>query len=188
MISSNDLRPGVTIEYKNDVWQVIESMHVKPGKGPAFVRTKLRQIDNGFVLNVTFRAGERLQTANVEKVTLTYFYKDNEQHILMNDGATESFELESKDFGRNADLLKEGLRDITALRHRGRILRVELPTTIDLEVRKTPPDQRGDTNSGSGKLASLETGAVICVPFHIKVGDKVRIDTRSREYVSRVSE
>jgi elongation factor P len=187
MISSNDLRPGVTIEYRDGVWQVIEAMHVKPGKGSAFVQTKLRNVETDDVLRVTFRAGERLHAANIEKIALIYIYRGGDRYMMMDVGGTESLELESGDFGRNIDLLKEGQGEITAVRHRGRVFCVELPHTVELEVRQAPPDERGDTSSGSGKQATLETGAVITVPFHIKVGDRIRINTRSREYLSRVS-
>src|ERR1700728_2557208 len=109
MISSNDLRPGVTIEYQNGVWQVIEAMHVKPGKGSAFVQTKLRNVETGDVLSLNFRAGERLSTANIEKIKLVFIYRDSDQYVLMDTGGVESVELEARHFGRNLDLLKEGL-------------------------------------------------------------------------------
>lgn len=188
MISSNDLRPGVTIEYRDGVWQVIEAMHVKPGKGSAFVQAKLRNVETGEVLSVNFRAGERLLAANVEKIKLVFIYRDADQYVLIDTGGTESVELEALYFGRNLDLLKEGLEDISVTRHRGKVLRVELPNSVDLEVRETPPDERGNTSSGSGKQATLETGAVITVPFHVKSGDRIRVDTRTREYVTRLSE
>lgn len=187
MISSNDLRPGVTIEYRDSVWQVVEAMHVKPGKGSAFVQTKLRNIETDDVLSVNFRAGERLSSANVEKIKLTFIYRDSDRYILMNVDGTETIELDTKQLGRNVDLLIEGLEDITLTRHRERIIRVDLPNTVELEVRETAPDERGNTNSGSGKPATLETGAIIIVPFHVRIGDKIRVDTRTREYLTRVS-
>jgi elongation factor P len=188
MISSNDLRPGVTIEYRDGVWQTIEAMHVKPGKGSAFVQTRLRNVETGDVLSVNFRAGERLPAANLERLSLLFLYRDGGQYILMDVEGTESIELQTKHFGRNLDLLKEGLENITVIKHKDKVIRVELPNTVDLEVRVTPPDERGNTNSGGGKQATLETGAVISVPFHVKVGDRIRVDTRSREYVTRVNE
>lgn len=188
MISSNDLRPGVTIEYKDGVWQTIEAMHVKPGKGAAFVQTKLRNVATGDVLKVTFRAGERLAAAKLEKIDLIYMYKDSGRYVMVDSGGIESLELESGDFGHNVDLLKEGLSGIVAVLHRGRVIRVELPNTVELEVRQTPPGERGNTNAGGGKQATLETGTSITVPVHIKVGDRICVDTRSRQYVGRVSE
>ena len=188
MISSNDLRPGVTIEYRQAVWQVIDAMHVKPGKGSAFVQTKLRNLETGDVLSVNFRAGERLAAATIENLKLVFIYRESDQYVLMDTGSAESVELEARQFGRNLDLLKEGLEDISVTRHREKIIHVELPNTVELEVRETPPDERGNTSSGSGKQATLETGAVIMVPFHVKSGDKIRVDTRTREYVTRLSE
>lgn len=187
MISSNNLRPGVTIEYRDGVWQVIEAMHVKPGKGSAFVQAKLRNVETGDVLSVNFRAGERLSAANIEKSKLVFIYRDSDQYVLMDTSGAESVELEARHFGKNLDLLKEGLEDISVTRYSGKTIRVELPNTVDLEVRETAPDERGNTSSGSGKQATLETGAVIMVPFHVKSGDKIRIDTRTREYVTRLS-
>lgn len=188
MISSNDLRPGMTIEYRDGVWQVVEFMHVKPGKGSAFVQTKLKNLETRDVLRVNFRAGERLQAAEVEEIKMVYIYRDGDQYVMMDVAGSESLELESKYFGQNIDLLKEGLEGITALRHREKIIRVELPNTVDVEVRETPPDERCDTSSSGGKQATLETGAVIAVPFHVKVGDKIRVDTRTRQYLARVHE
>lgn len=186
-MTENTLRPGVTIEYRQTVWQVIDAMHVKPGKGSAFVQTKLRNLETGDVLSVNFRAGERLAAATIEKLKLVFTYRDSDQYVLMDTGSAESVELEARQFGRNLDLLKEGLEDISVTRHREKIIRVELPNTVELEVRETPPDERGNTSSGSGKQATLETGAVIMVPFHVKSGDKIRVDTRTREYVTRLS-
>jgi elongation factor P len=181
MISSNDFRPGVTIEFKDGVWQVIEAMHVKPGKGSALVKTKLKNLETSDVLQVTFRAGERVQHANIEKVEMIYIYKNGGQYVLMDLASKESLEVEPKLFGQNVDLLKEGLEGITALRHRGRIINVELPNSVDLSIRETPPGERGDTTSGGGKQAVLETGARVTVPLHVKTDDTIRIDTRTWE-------
>lgn len=188
MISSNDFRPGVTIEYRDGVWQVFEAMHVKPGKGSAFVKTKLKNLETGEVLQVTFRAGERVQQANIEKIEMTYIYKNGGQYVLMDLASNESLEVEPKLFGQNIDILKEGLEGITALRHRGRIIHVELPNTVDLAIIETPPNERGDTTSGGGKQAILETGATIMVPFHVETGSMIRVDTRTKKYLLRLTE
>lgn len=187
MISSNDFCPGVTIEYRGGVWQIQEAMHVKPGKGAAFVRTRLKNLETDDVLRVTFRAGERVQEANIERFAMIYFYKQADQFIMMDATGSQSLELGARHFGQSLDLLKEGLEGITVVRHCGRIISVELPNTVDVEVLSTPPDERGDTNSGGGKQAVLESGAQITVPFHVKTGDKIRVDTRTREYLGRVS-
>lgn len=186
MISSNDFRPGVTVEWNNGVWQVVEAMHVKPGKGSAFVRAKLRNLETANVLETTFRAGEKLPQAIVEKSDMQYLYKAGENFTMMDAVSYEQIELSEKEIGPGVEFLKEGLEGITVLRYDNRILGVELPNTVELDVSETAPDERGDTSSGGGKPATLETGAIITVPFHVKVGDKIRVDTRSRKYLTRV--
>ncbi|MBZ0186307.1 MAG: elongation factor P [Candidatus Obscuribacterales bacterium] len=186
MISSNDFRPGVTIQYNNGVWQVVEAMHVKPGKGSAFVRTKLKNVETGNSLEATFRAGEKLPSAIVEKAEMQYVFKAGENFTMMDSTSFEQMELAPEQIGDVAEFLKEGLEGITVLKFENRIIGVELPTTVELEIADTTPDERGDTSSGGGKPATLETGAVITVPFHIKIGDTVKVDTRTRKYVTRV--
>ena len=186
MISSNDFRPGVTIEYNNGLWQVVEAMHVKPGKGSAFVRTRLKNVETGNVLEQTFRAGEKVPTAVIEKSEMHYSYKAGDKFVLIDDVTDDQLEVDAEQVGSSAEFLKEGLEGITVLRYEGRVIGVELPNTVELEIKEAAPDERGDTSSGGGKPATLETGAVITVPFHIKVGDKIRLDTRSRKYLTRV--
>jgi len=188
MISSNELRAGHTIEYRGGAWQVIESMHVKPGKGSAFVQTKLRNLETSEVLSVNFRAGERVSRAEIERIKTTFTYKESSNYVLLNVETAESIEAEPHLFGRKIDLLKEGLEDIVVTLHRKRIVHIELPISVDLEVRDTPPNERGNTNSGGGKQAQLETGATVTVPFHVKTGDTVRVDTRTREYLTRLTD
>jgi elongation factor P len=186
MISSNDFRPGVTIVYNNGVWQIVEAMHVKPGKGSAFVRTKMKNVETGNTLEATFRAGEKLPQAIVEKSDMQYLYKAGDKFAMMDSVSYEQIEMDEKSIGSPAEFLKEGLEGITVLKFEERIIGVELPNTVELEVKETAPDERGDTSSGGGKPAVLETGATITVPFHIKPGDKIRVDTRSRKYLTRV--
>jgi elongation factor P len=186
MISSNDFRPGVTIEYNHGVWQIVEAMHVKPGKGSAFVRTKLKNVETGNVLENTFRAGEKVPSAVVEKSEMQYLYKAGDNYTMMDNTSYEQIELSAKQIGQQAEFLKEGLENIIVLKFQDRIIGVELPNTVELLVSEAAPDERGDTSSGGGKPATLETGAVITVPFHVKVGDKIKVDTRSRKYLTRV--
>ncbi len=186
MISSNDFRPGVTIEYNNGVWQIVEAMHVKPGKGSAFVRTKMKNVETGNVLEITFRAGEKVPQAIVEKLEMQYLYKSGSNYAMMDAASYEQMELTKEQIGPAAEFLKEGLENIAVLKFQGRIIGVELPNTVELVITEAAPDERGDTSSGGGKPATLETGATITVPFHIKVGDKIRVDTRSRKYITRV--
>lgn len=186
MISSNDFRPGVTIQYNNGVWQIVEAMHVKPGKGSAFVRTKLKNVETGNVLENTFRAGEKVPSAIIEKDDMQYLYKSGDNFTMMNTSNYEQIELEEKLLGDQAEFLKEGLEGITVMRFDGRVIGVELPNSVELEITETAPDERGDTSSGGGKPATLETGAIVTVPFHVKVGDRIKVDTRTRKYVTRV--
>lgn len=186
MISSNDFRPGVTIEYNNGVWQIVEAMHVKPGKGSAFVRTKMKNVETGNTLEQTFRAGEKVPSAVVEKSDMQYLYKAGDKFAMMDTVSYDQIELDENQIGSPCEFLKEGLEGITVLRFQNRVIGVELPNTVELEVTEAAPDERGDTSSGGGKPCTLETGAVITVPFHIKVGDKIKVDTRSRKYLTRV--
>lgn len=185
MISSNDFRPGVTILYNNGIWQIVEAMHVKPGKGAAFVRTKMRNVETGNQLEQTFRAAEKVPTANIEKVEMQYLFKGGDAYTLMDKQSYEQIEVSAAQIGDPVDLLKEGLEGIQVMKFDGKVIGIEMPNTVELEVTEAAPDERGDTSSGGGKPATLETGAIITVPFHIKVGEKIRVDTRSRKYLAR---
>jgi len=186
MISSNDFRPGVTIEYNNGVWQIVEAMHVKPGKGSAFVRTKMKNVETGNTMENTFRAGEKVPAAIVEKSEMQYLFKAGDKYTMMDVASYEQLELDEDHIGSPVEFLKEGLEGIRVLRYQGRVIGVELPNTVELLVTEAAPDERGDTSSGGGKPATLETGAIITVPFHIKVGDRLKVDTRDRKYITRV--
>ncbi|MBX9686844.1 MAG: elongation factor P [Candidatus Obscuribacterales bacterium] len=186
MISSNDFRPGVTILYNNGIWQIIEAMHVKPGKGAAFVRTRMKNVETGNVLEQTFRAAEKVPTANIEKSEMQYLYKTSDNYTLMDNNSYEQIEVSADQIGPPVEFLKEGLEGILVMKFDGRVIGIDLPNTVELEITETAPDERGDTSSGGGKPATLETGAIITVPFHIKVGEKIKVDTRSRKYLSRV--
>ncbi|HNN62785.1 MAG TPA: elongation factor P, partial [Candidatus Obscuribacter sp.] len=153
MISSNDFRTGVTIEYNNGIWQVVEFMHVKPGKGAAFVRTRLKNVETGNVLEQTFRAGEKLPTANIEKSEFQYLYRSGENYTMMDQVSFEQMEMSANQIGSTVEFMKEGLEGITVLRYNDRVIGVELPNTVELEVTEAAPDERGDTSSGGGKPA-----------------------------------
>jgi len=185
MISTNDFRPGVTILYNNGIWQVVEAMHVKPGKGAAFVRTRLRNVETGNVLEQTFRAAEKLQSANIEKSEMQYLFKSGDDYTLMDKVSYEQIEVTAAQIGDPVEFLKEGLEGILVMKFDGRVIGIDMPNTVELEVTETAPDERGDTSSGGGKPATLESGAIITVPFHIKVGEKIKVDTRSRKYLNR---
>lgn len=185
MISSNDLRPGTTIQYENDVWQVIDFQHVKPGKGAAFVRTKLKSLRSGKVLENTFRAGEKLEKAQIEKRTMQYLYGDGEQYEFMDTLNFEQMSINKDVLGQDViKYLKEGF-DVNILFHDTSIIGVEAPNFVELAVVETDPGVRGDTATGGTKPATLETGAIIQVPLFINIGDVLRVDTRTDSYLER---
>lgn len=184
MISSNDFRPGVTIELDGTVWRVVEFLHVKPGKGSAFVRTKLKNAQTGQVIERTFRAGEMVPQANLEKRVMQHTYKDGDDYVFMDMESFEEFRLSAAQIGEKSKYLKEGM-EVNILFWKNNVLDVELPNSVVLEVVETDPGVRGDTATGGSKPAILETGAQIMVPLFVAVGDKVRVDTRTDTYLGR---
>jgi elongation factor P len=185
MISSNDFRTGVTIVVDGQLWQVVDFQHVKPGKGSAFVRTRLKNVIRGNVLEKTFRAGEMLERAIVETREMQYLYGSGDDYHFMDSSNYEQIHLGHDMLGENVDLLKEGMV-INVQFHDGKVIAAELPNHVDLKVVETDPGFRGDTATNVQKPAKLETGATVNVPLFINQGDTVRIDTRERKYVSRV--
>jgi elongation factor P len=185
MISSNDFRTGVTIVVDGQLWQVVDFQHVKPGKGSAFVRTRLKNVIRGNVLEKTFRAGEMLERAIVETREMQYLYGSGDDYHFMDNANYEQIHLGHDMLGDNVDLLKEGMI-INVQFHDGKVISAELPNHVDLKVVETDPGFRGDTATNVLKPAKLETGATVSVPLFINPGDTVRIDTRERKYVSRV--
>ncbi len=184
MISSNDFRTGVSIELDGSVWRVVEFLHVKPGKGSAFVRTKLKNVQSGSVVERTFRAGETVPQANLEKNTQQYTYKDGEQYVLMDMVTYEESRLNPEQIGDRVKYLKEGM-EVNVLTWNGQVLEVEFPNTVVLEVTETDPGVKGDTATGGSKPAIVETGAQIMVPLFVSVGEKIKIDTRNDSYLGR---
>ncbi|GIM44568.1 elongation factor P [Collibacillus ludicampi] len=184
MISSNDFRPGVTIEYDGEIWRVVEFLHVKPGKGAAFVRTKLKNVKTGVVKEMTFRAGEKVPRARVETREMQYLYNDGEMYTFMDTETFEQINVPKAQLEYELQFLKENMNCFVVM-YEGAAIGVELPNTVELEVVETDPGIRGDTATGGSKPATLETGYVVQVPLFINVGDRLIIDTRSGEYVSR---
>jgi elongation factor P len=169
-----------------EVWTIIEFQHVKPGKGGAFVRTKLRKLRTGQTIEKTFRSGERVEPVFVEKVKLQFLSRQRDEAVLMDLDTYEQITVDVGVFGSQSKYLKEDM-EVTALVANGETLGYELPNFLELEVVETDPGYRGDTVSGSStKPAKLETGATIQVPFHINVGDIVKVDTRTDDYLERV--
>lgn len=184
MISSNDFRPGVSIELDGSVWKVVEFLHVKPGKGSAFVRTKLKNAQTGNVVERTFRAGETVPQANLDKRTMQHTYKEGDQFVFMDMETFEEARLSEAQVGDKAKYLKEEM-EVNILFWNNTVLEVELPTSVVLEVVETDPGVKGDTATGGSKPAILETGAQIMVPLFISVGEKIRVDTRNDSYLGR---
>jgi elongation factor P len=185
MISAGDFRNGLTIEMDNSVFQIIEFQHVKPGKGAAFVRTKLRNIKNGGVTERTFRPTEKYPQAHIERSDMQYLYSDGELFHFMN---VENFE----QIGMNDDAVGDSLKFVKEnemvkmLSHAGNVFAIEPPLFVDLIITDTEPGFKGDTAQGATKPAVVETGATVYVPLFVEQGDKIQIDTRSGEYMKRV--
>jgi len=184
MISSNDFRPGVTIELDGSVWRVVEFLHVKPGKGSAFVRTKLKNVQNGSVVERTFRAGETVPQATLDKKVMQYTYKDADQFVFMDMVNFDETRLSSEQIGERIKYLLEGM-EVNVIKWGEQVIEVEFPNSVTLKVTETDPGVKGDTATGGSKPATLETGAQIMVPLFISKGELIKIDTRKDSYVSR---
>lgn len=185
MIDTSDFRNGLSIRLDNDIFTIVEFQHVKPGKGGAFVRTKLKNIRTGGVIDKTFRAGEKMEQAILERKPMQYIYQQDGDYYLMDLENFEQIPVKRELIGDTVKYLKEN-EQVMVLSHEGEIIGIDLPFTVEMEVVETDPGVRGDTASGGSKPATLETGAVIQVPFFINVGDKIKVDTRTDAYQERV--
>jgi elongation factor P len=186
MISSNDLRNGVTINVDGQLWTVIEFLHVKPGKGAAFVRTRLKNVKTGTTLERTFRAGEKLERATVDNRQMQMLYNDGEGFHFMDQETFENVTIGRDLIGDPADFLKDGMV-IDVQFHDGVPIGVDLPPHVELRIVETDPGFKGDTATNTTKPARLETGAVVQVPLFVNQTDVIRIDTRDRRYIGRVT-
>jgi len=184
MIAGGDLRPGVKVELDGGLYVVVDYQWVKPGKGGAFMRTKLKNMKTGAIIERTFRTDEKLQRAEVEERKVQFLYRAEDAYHFMDTESFDQFTLGEKQLGEASGFLKEGLV-LSILFHRGEPAGVVLPTFVELTVVETEPGVRGDTATGGSKPAKLETGAVIQVPLFINIGDLLRVDTRSGAYVER---
>jgi len=184
LISSNDFRTGLTIEVDGEVYAVVEFMHVKPGKGSAFVRTKLKNRRTGAVVERTFRAGEKVNRAHIDRREMQYLYNDGENYYFMDTETYEQLSLRKEQLDDAVKYLKDNM-NIYILLYQGDTMGVELPNFVELKVVETEPGVKGDTATGGSKNAVLETGAIIQVPLFIEVGDVLRIDTRTGTYMER---
>ena len=185
MISAGDFRNGMTIELDNGIYQNIEFQHVKPGKGAAFVRTKLRNIKNGGVVEKTFRPTEKCPQAHIEKKDMQYLYNDGDLFNFMDVETFDQFSLSTDAIGDSLKFVKENDM-VKMLSHNGEVFAIEPPMFVELEITETEPGFKGDTATGATKPAVVETGATVYVPLFVETGDKISIDTRTGEYLKRV--
>lgn len=184
MISVNDFRTGLTIEVDNGIWRVMDFQHVKPGKGAAFVRSKLRNLRTGAVQEKTFRAGEKVAKAQIDNRRMQYLYASGDQHVFMDNESYEQIELPAASIEYELKFLKENM-EVQIMMYHGETIGIELPNTVELEVTETEPGIKGDTATGGSKPATLETGLVVQVPFFVNQGDRLIINTTDGSYVSR---
>jgi elongation factor P len=184
--STSDFKNGLVLKHKNDLWSIVEFQHVKPGKGGAFVRTKLKRLRTGQVVEETFRSGERFEDVRAERRPYQYLYSAGDQHVFMNLETFEQIPLDEAIIGDAMEFLPAH-ETVDVLLVDDRPVSIDLPNFVDLRVAETEPGIRGDTASGAQKPATLETGLVVQVPLFITVGDVLRIDTRTRRYLERVS-
>jgi elongation factor P len=187
MATSNDLKNGMVLNIDNVLWSVIEFQHVKPGKGPAFVRTKLKNVLTGKVVDKTFNAGVKVETASVDKREMQFLYNDGESFVFMDLTNYEQISLSAATVGDAADFMLENQNAIVAM-HEGEALYVELPASVILEITFTEPGLQGDRSSGGTKPATLETGRQIQVPLFVDQGTRVKVDTRTGDYLGRVTD
>ena len=186
MATTNDLKNGMVLNIEGQLWSVVEFQHVKPGKGPAFVRTKLKAVLSGKVVDKTFNAGTKVETSNVDKRTMQYLYKDGTDFVFMDGDTFDQIHVGAQTVGGGADYLLENT-EVTVAVHDGTPLYVELPVTMELVVEHTDPGLQGDRSTGGTKPATLETGAQIQVPLFITTGEKLKVDTRDGRYLGRVN-
>lgn len=185
MVSAGEFRNGLTVEIENVVYQIVEFQHVKPGKGAAFVRTKLKDIKNGGVTERTFRPTEKFPTAHIDRSDMQYLYSDGELYNFMNTETYDQIAMNKETVGDALKFVKENDM-VKMLSHNGNIFAIEPPMFVELEIIDTEPGFKGDTATGATKPAIVETGAQVYVPLFVEQGDRISIDTRTGEYMKRV--
>ena len=185
MISTNEFRTGLTVEWENGIWTIVDFQHVKPGKGSAFVRTRLKNIITGNVNETTFRAGEKLPKAQINYRNMQFMYESDGEYFVMDQESYEQMSFTKELLGDAIKYLKEDMV-LGVQFYNGSPIGVELPNFVEPEIVETDPGVKGDTASGGSKPAKLETGAVVQVPLFVQQGDKIRIDTRTNQYLERV--
>jgi len=185
MATTNDLKNGMVLNIDGQLWSVVEFQHVKPGKGPAFVRTKLKNVESGKTVDKTFNAGTKVETANVDKRSMQYLYNDGSSYVFMDVVTYDQIEVTPEIVGDAKNFMLENQEAIVAT-NEGRVLYVELPASVELLIAETEPGLQGDRSTGGTKPATLETGHVIQVPLFLTTGEKVKVDTRDSSYLGRV--
>lgn len=184
-MDTSDFRNGISIIMDGDIYTISDFQHVKPGKGGAFVRSTLKGVKNGRTIDKTWRAGERMDQAILERKPMQYLYTDGSDYYVMDPETFDQIAISKEQIGGGVKYLKENM-ELSVMTHRDEIIGVEVPNFVELEVTETAGSEKGDTASGGGKPATMETGAVVNVPFFVKVGDKIKIDTRNDQYLERV--
>ena len=184
MISTNEFKTNVTVTIDGDPWQVVEFQHVKPGKGAAFVRAKMRNMSTGAVVERTFNAGERMPKARIERRGMQYLYESDGMYVFMDNETYDQMDLSKETLGTALNFLQENM-DVKIMTYENRVLGVDLPNTVELTVVETEPGIKGDTATGGSKNATMNTGYVVKVPLFINEGDVLAIDTRTGDYISR---
>jgi elongation factor P len=184
LIDTSNFRNGLSFILDNDIFQIIEFQHVKPGKGGAFVRTRLRNLRTGATIDKTFRAGEKMEQAILERKKMNYLYNQDQEYVFMDMDTFDQVNITAQEIGPQVKYLKDNT-EVEVLSHDGKVLGVDLPMIMDFEVTETDPGLRGDTASGGSKPATVEGGAVVNVPLFVNIGDRIRIDTRTDSYLER---
>jgi elongation factor P len=182
--TTNDLKNGLVLDLDGQLWTVVQFQHVKPGKGGAFVRTTLKNVLSGKVVDRTFNAGTKVDTATVDKRGMSYLYREGDEFVFMDSDTYEQVHVPADTVGEGAGYLLENT-DVTVAMHEGQALYVELPTSVELVISQTDPGLQGDRSTGGTKPATLETGATIQVPLFVTTGEKVKVDTRDGRYLGR---
>lgn len=186
MADTSDFKNGLVLKIEGQLWQILEFQHVKPGKGPAFVRTKIKNVLSGKTVDKTWNAGVKVETATVDRRDMTYLYHDGSDYIFMDGETYDQIPVDESTVGDGARFLLENMQ-VQVATHEGAPLFVELPVTVELEVKHTDPGLQGDRSTGGTKPATLETGAEIQVPLFINTGDKLKVDSRDGNYLGRVN-
>ncbi|MEO8107284.1 MAG: elongation factor P [Actinomycetes bacterium] len=184
MATTNDLKNGLVLNIDGGLWAVVEFQHVKPGKGGAFVRTKLKNVLSGKVVDKTFNAGVKVETASVDKREMQYLYQDGEDFVFMDTASYDQMHVQGPTVGDASNFMLEG-QNATVAVHEGNPLYIELPASVELEITYTEPGLQGDRSTGGSKPATLETGFEVAVPLFITQGEKIRVDTRDGSYLGR---